>query len=802
MKIRTPKLREFRLVAGFLAAAAILGALGACGDPADRAEKYIERGKNFFEAGDYTRARLEFRNALQIDPNRVEPLYYLGAIYDANGDLKNAYNKFVLVVDKDPKHIRALIKLGHYLLLGNQPDGAMEKATAVLELENDNAEANALRSAIFLRRGELTLAENASKAALAKDPGNVRAASVLAGLRREQGQITDALAILDRTIELNPGERALRLIMINLHAERGEYAQVEQLYGELIGISPANRRLRNDLSRLLLKQGRIDDAEALFRDATEKLPGNTQTKLSLIGFLTDHRGFRAAKRELLAFIKAEPANYDLVFHLASLYSKNKAEDDAKNVYVAIIEDSDVAPAGLKARYLLAQHFVRRDDPERAIQLIEEILEEDPLNIAVLIFRGRHRLVQGAYQDAIVDFRSVLYGEPESTEALGLLAQAQIHLGQIDLAIANLQALLELDPLNGSARRKFTQLLAERQNFDAELNSLDDIADSLPRLRSTAEILIARRSWTSAEAVARRIIDHPDGQVLGHRILGDVYHAAMRYAEALREYHKVLDLDPNSPGILRALFRTYKSNNEVEKAVEFFENLITEQPDGAVGYNLLGELYLEQKMAPEVVERAFRSALRLQPTWAVPHLNLGRSFMISGQQERAINVFQAGLQQVPGHLGLRFALAKAYQDGQDYNAAIDVYESMLNDGTGGLTAANDLASLIADFRYDDRSRLDRALRSVESFGPTSHPAFLDTIGWLHYRLRNIDEALRYLERAARGLPDNPQIRYHLGMTYYEGGQIERAMEELGAAISGAANYLGIESARAAFAKLSQ
>ena len=166
MKIRTPKLREFRLVAGFLAAAAILGALGACDDPADRAEKYIERGKNFYEAGDYTRARLEFRNALQIDPNRVEPLYYLGAIYDANGDLKNAYNRFVLVVDKDPKHIRALIKLGHYLLLGNQPDGAMEKATAVLELENDNAEANALRSAIFLRRGELTLAEQASKAAI------------------------------------------------------------------------------------------------------------------------------------------------------------------------------------------------------------------------------------------------------------------------------------------------------------------------------------------------------------------------------------------------------------------------------------------------------------------------------------------------------------------------------------------------------------------------------------------------------------------------------------------------------------
>ena len=45
-----------------------------------------------------------------------------------------------------------------------------------------------------------------------------------------------------------------------------------------------------------------------------------------------------------------------------------------------------------------------------------------------------------------------------------------------------------------------------------------------------------------------------------------------------------------------------------------------------------------------------------------------------------------------------------------------------------------------------------------------PAFQDTYGWIEYRRGNYDEALASLEPAAKGLPEDPLVQYHLGKTY--------------------------------------
>ena len=45
-----------------------------------------------------------------------------------------------------------------------------------------------------------------------------------------------------------------------------------------------------------------------------------------------------------------------------------------------------------------------------------------------------------------------------------------------------------------------------------------------------------------------------------------------------------------------------------------------------------------------------------------------------------------------------------------------------------------------------------------------PAFQDTYGWIAYRRGDLTEALANLEPAAAGLPNDPLVQFHLGMTY--------------------------------------
>ena len=60
-------MRSLVRCAGALGFATLL-LLGACDDPKDLQAKYVAHGKSLYETGDYVKAALEFKNALQINP--------------------------------------------------------------------------------------------------------------------------------------------------------------------------------------------------------------------------------------------------------------------------------------------------------------------------------------------------------------------------------------------------------------------------------------------------------------------------------------------------------------------------------------------------------------------------------------------------------------------------------------------------------------------------------------------------------------------------------------------------------------
>ena len=54
--------------------------LGGCDDPEDREAKYLKRGETYYEEGNLVKARLEFKNALQINPKNPIATYHFGSI--------------------------------------------------------------------------------------------------------------------------------------------------------------------------------------------------------------------------------------------------------------------------------------------------------------------------------------------------------------------------------------------------------------------------------------------------------------------------------------------------------------------------------------------------------------------------------------------------------------------------------------------------------------------------------------------------------------------------------------------------
>jgi Flp pilus assembly protein TadD len=113
--------------------------------------------------------------------------------------------------------------------------------------------------------------------------------------------------------------------------------------------------------------------------------------------------------------------------------------------------------------------------------------------------------------------------------------------------------------------------------------------------------------------------------------------------------------------------------------------------------------------------------------------------------------------------------------------------------------NNLAMAILDHRSDPASH-KRALELARKIESSNDPLLLDTVGWAYYRAGEFAQAVSILERVVAKDDRVPVYHYHLGMAYLAMNNQVGARQQLEQAVAGDAQYVGIDAARAALAKL--
>ncbi|HSJ96563.1 MAG TPA: tetratricopeptide repeat protein [Myxococcota bacterium] len=123
------------------------GPLG-CQDDASRLSEHMSRGDEYLEDEKPNEAVIEFKNALQIDPNHAPAHFGLAKAYLAQRDVRKAYWELQETARLDPENIDARLALGQFLLLGGDDEftQAIEQADAILERQPERWEAFLIRA--------------------------------------------------------------------------------------------------------------------------------------------------------------------------------------------------------------------------------------------------------------------------------------------------------------------------------------------------------------------------------------------------------------------------------------------------------------------------------------------------------------------------------------------------------------------------------------------------------------------------------------------------------------------------------
>ena len=289
----------------FWVAAAALLFLAACDSPEEKAAKFMESGRAYYRAGEYVKANLELRNALQIDESIVEAWFLLSKIAERNANWPNTLRLSLKTVSLDPAHVEARLTLGKLYLAGKQLDKALEESDALMKLAPGRASVHALRAAVLQRLSDMEGAVAEATKALDIEPDSVEGLIVLASARLTQGDTAAALALYDKGLKAHLGNLALHVLKIKIFEDTDNYDAATAAYDAAIAARPDQTVLRQAFAQLHVKHGAADKAEAIYRDIVERHPENVQTKMQLGEFLLRTRGTQAAIDALAKFVEED-----------------------------------------------------------------------------------------------------------------------------------------------------------------------------------------------------------------------------------------------------------------------------------------------------------------------------------------------------------------------------------------------------------------------------------------------------------------------------------------------------------------
>lgn len=773
----------------------------ACGGAEERKAAHLEKGKGLYEQGQYVKARLEFKNVLQIDPKHVEALYMLGLADEKIHDWREAFASYSHAVKLDPGHVDARVKLGNLHLLNKAHDEALGAAEAALTYQPDHADALVLRGLALSRLGDREGAMRDARMAWETHPGHVNAASLLAWLYAGERQTDEAVRVLRAAARQGSERTQLDVMLAGVYSRAGRHEQAVEVFREVVLRKPRNVAYRTRLAALYAKLGKLDQAERVLREGVELEGDNTASKLALVSFLSRHRDRVSAEKQLVGFIEQASDAYELRFALARLYEADDQPDKVKRVYRDIIETEDAGSHQMTARNRLAQLLLKEDKLEEAGALVEEVLEDNPNDSRALLISGSIALAQKDAGGAIADARTLLRGEPTSPRALRLLARAHLLNRDLQLAKGNLEKAVRANPRDIQSRLELTQLQLQMRVEGEAVASLVQILALSPdhsgALEAMAKVHIKRRKWAEAEQLVARMKAARPHQWQGYYMKGLLEQARGNWDKSIEELELALEREPRAIAPLTAMTRSHLALEQPDQAFARVKAAIGKWPGHAAAYKLLGDLLSGQRNHNEAIA-AYGKAIELKPKWAPAYLGLGNLHLVRGDEARAIEVYQQGLEAAPDHLPLSLQLANAYEKSGDYARAISELERVLKQRPDADVAANNLAMLLINHRSDQRS-LDTALVLAQRFEHSRNPAFGDTLGWVHYKRGDVDQAIAVLQKALLKAPDAPVINYHSGMAYLKKGRTQEATTHLSKAVRAKAKFLGLEEARQALAR---
>ncbi len=470
-------------------------------------------------------------------------------------------------------------------------------------------------------------------------------------------------------------------------------------------------------------------------------------------------------------------------------------DPSPAIYYAISKDYSIlgkhslaAQAGREAVRLDSLNIVYREnlasiylsafEADQAIREYETIVRIDSNYVSGWFSLARVYQATKPLR-ALEIYERILDRNGEDWEVLFQTAEIYSSLGRYTEAAEKYKRMLEIDPSNKALQRQLAETYGRAGNFKDAIKILESILevdeDNPDALAALADVYLAQRDYERALGLYQKVLNrqqnNPEIQLrIGIAYFGQIQHDSTFLAKAKPIFEQVNKQAPNDwrPYLYLSMIAATEKNDSLARQYLQRVTQLAEWNGDAWWY--LGMSFFEKGEYQKLLE-TMEQAKKVVPRDFRVYLLMGLAYSRSDQPGQAVTVLRHALALKPDDLNTLSTLALTLDGLRRFAESDSLYEAALKIDPKYHLVLNNYSYSLAERGLNLERALAMALEAIAA--EPENASYLDTVGWIYFKMGKFEEAERYIAKAIAAGGASATVYEHMGDICFKLGQKDMA-----------------------------